>query len=166
MPVGRCVIRTAEGLCELIHRKTKGEDGIYYTYTEEKPISFNPFFTDDYKFSVEKKDSIKTLLLALWKGEDEKITKTESGELGSAVSAYIRRIQQNRDIVPSFDRVRLQGLDADKMYRVKEINLMPGANSSLSGNGEVFSGEFLMNVGLNLFTTQQLNSRVIEVVAE
>ena len=62
--------------------------------------------------------------------------------------------------------MRLQGLDADKMYRVKEINLMPGANSSLSGNGEVFSGEFLMNVGLNLFTTQQLNSRVIEVVAE
>ena len=62
--------------------------------------------------------------------------------------------------------VRLQGLNADKMYRVKEINLMPGANSSLSGNGEVFSGEFLMNVGLNLFTTQQLNSRVIEVVAE
>ena len=62
--------------------------------------------------------------------------------------------------------VRLQGLDADKMYRVKEINLMPGANSSLSRNGEVFSGEFLMNVGLNLFTAQQLNSRVIEVVAE
>ncbi|KAB3889494.1 TraG family conjugative transposon ATPase, partial [Bacteroides uniformis] len=92
-----------QGLCELIHRKTKGEDGIYYTYTEETPISFNPFFTDDYKFSVEKKDSIKTLLLALWKGEDEKITKTESGELGSAVSAYIRRIQQNRDIAPSFD---------------------------------------------------------------
>ena len=92
-----------QGLCELIHRKTKGEDGIYYTYTEEKPISFNPFFTDDYKFSVEKKDSIKTLLLALWKGEDEKVTKTESGELGSAVSAYIRRIQQNRDIAPSFD---------------------------------------------------------------
>ena len=92
-----------QGLCELIHRKTKGEDGIYYTYTEEKPISFNPFFTDDYKFSVEKKDSIKTLLLALWKGEDEKVTKTESGELGSAVSAYIRRIQQNRSIVPSFD---------------------------------------------------------------
>jgi len=92
-----------QGLCELIHRKTKGKDGIYYTYSEEKPISFNPFFTDDYKYSVEKKDSIKTLLLTLWKSEDEKITKTESGELGSAVSAYIRRIQQDRSIVPSFD---------------------------------------------------------------
>lgn len=92
-----------QGLCEMIHRKTKGADGIYYTYSEEKPISFNPFFTDDYKFNVEKKDSIKTLLLTLWKSEDDKITKTESGELGSAVSAYIKKIQQDRSIVPCFD---------------------------------------------------------------
>ena len=92
-----------QGLCEMIHRKTKGADGIYYTYSEENPISFNPFFTDDYKFNVEKKDSIKTLLLTLWKSEDDKITKTESGELGSAVSAYIKKIQQDRGIVPCFD---------------------------------------------------------------
>ena len=38
-------------------------------------------------FDVEKKDSIKTLLLTLWKSEDDKVTKTESGELGSAVNA-------------------------------------------------------------------------------
>ncbi|HMM16012.1 MAG TPA: DUF87 domain-containing protein, partial [Petrimonas sp.] len=87
-----------QGLCNLIHRKTKGEDGIYFTYTEENPISFNPFFTDDYVFDVEKKDSIKTLLLTLWKGEEEKISKTESGELGSAVTAYIRLIQSDRSI--------------------------------------------------------------------
>ena len=92
-----------QGLCEMIHRKTKGADGIYYTYSEEKPISFNPFYTEDNKFNVEKKDSIKTLLLTLWKSEDDKITKTESGELGSAVSAYIKKIQQDRSIVPCFD---------------------------------------------------------------
>ena len=92
-----------QGLCHLIRSKTKGEDGVYYTYTEDKPISFNPFYTDDYRFDVEKKDSIKTLLLTLWKSADEKITKTESGELGSAVSAYIHKIQQDRSIVPSFD---------------------------------------------------------------
>ena len=57
--------------------------------------------------------------------------------------------------------VRLQGLDINKMYRVKEINMMPGSNSSLKGNDQVFSGEYLMNVGLDLFTTQQLNSRFI-----
>ena len=31
-------------------------------YKRQKPISFNPFYTDDYIFDVEKKDSIKTLL--------------------------------------------------------------------------------------------------------
>ena len=62
--------------------------------------------------------------------------------------------------------VRLQGLDADKKYRVKEINMMPGNGSSLKGNDQVFSGEYLMNVGLDLFTTQQLNSRLIEITAE
>lgn len=92
-----------QGLCEMVRRKTKGQDGIYFTYTEENPISFNPFFTDDYKFDVEKKDSIKTLLLTLWKSEDDKITKTESGELGSAVSAYIQKIQADRSIVPCFN---------------------------------------------------------------
>lgn len=92
-----------QGLCNLIHHKTKGEDGVYFTYSEEKTISFNPFFTDDYKFSVEKKDSIKTLLLTLWKSEDDKVSKTESGELGSAVSSYIKKIQDDRNIRPCFD---------------------------------------------------------------
>lgn len=92
-----------QGLCNLIHQKTKGEDGIYFTYTEENPISFNPFYTDDYVFDVEKKDSIKTLLLTLWKSEDEKISKTESGELGSAVTTYIRKIQSDRSIIPNFN---------------------------------------------------------------
>ena len=62
--------------------------------------------------------------------------------------------------------VRLQGLNADKKYRVKEINMMPGSGSSLKGNNQVFSGEYLMNVGLDLFTTQQLNSRLIEITEE
>jgi conjugation system TraG family ATPase len=92
-----------QGLCEMIRRKTKGEDGIYFTYTEENPISFNPFYTDDYVFDVEKKDSIKTLLLTLWKSDDDKVSKTESGELGSAVSAYVERIQEDRSIVPCFN---------------------------------------------------------------
>ena len=92
-----------EGLCNLIHNKTHGEDGIYYTYTEEKPISFNPFFTDDGVFDVEKKDSIKTLLLTLWKSEDDRVTKTESGELGSALSMFLEKMAKDKNIVPCFD---------------------------------------------------------------
>jgi conjugation system TraG family ATPase len=80
-----------------------GEDGVYFTYTEENPISFNPFYTDDNLFDVEKKDSIKTLLLTLWKSEDDRTSKTESGELGSAVNAYIQRIQADKNVVPCFN---------------------------------------------------------------
>ncbi len=92
-----------EGLCNLIHNRTHGEDGIYYTYTEDKPISFNPFWTDDGVFDVEKKDSIKTLLLTLWKAEDERVTKTESGELGSALSIFLDKMRTDKDIVPCFN---------------------------------------------------------------
>lgn len=92
-----------EGLCNLIHNRTHGEDGVYYTYTEEKPISFNPFFTEDGVFDVEKKDSIKTLLLTLWKSEDDRVTKTESGELGSALSMFLEKMKKDRDIVPCFN---------------------------------------------------------------
>lgn len=92
-----------EGLCELIRKKTKGQDGIYFTYTEEHPISFNPFYTDDYVFETEKMDSIGTLLLTLWKSADEKVSKTELTEIGNAVSGYIARIKADRSIRPSFD---------------------------------------------------------------
>ena len=92
-----------EGLCGLINRKTKGADGIYFTYTDARPISFNPFYTDDYVFDVEKRESICTLLLTLWKSADEPVTKTEAGELGSAVNAYIETIRSNRKITPCFN---------------------------------------------------------------
>ncbi len=92
-----------EGLCNLIHNRTHGEDGVYYTYTEDNPISFNPFYTDDGVFDVEKKDSIKTLLLTLWKSEDDRVTKTESGELGSALSMFIDKMKSDRNIVPCFN---------------------------------------------------------------
>ena len=74
------------------------------------------------------------------------------------------------DIHPRFGEkllpIKLRGLDAGKMYRVKEINLMPGRKSNLPGNEKTFSGDYLMKVGLNAFTTSQTNSRVIELIAE
>jgi conjugation system TraG family ATPase len=92
-----------EGLSNLIRNKTHGEDGVYFTYTEDNPISFNPFYTDDGVFDVEKKDSIKTLLLTLWKSEDDRVTKTESGELGSALSMFLNKMAKDSDIVPCFN---------------------------------------------------------------
>ncbi|MFH6991841.1 TraG family conjugative transposon ATPase [Flavobacterium sp. FlaQc-48] len=91
-----------QGLCELIKAKTKGEDGVYFTYTEEHPISFNPFYTDDGVFDIEKRESIKTLVLTLWKRDNEPPTRSEEVALSNAVSGYIDRIKQ-LDAFPSFN---------------------------------------------------------------
>jgi conjugation system TraG family ATPase len=91
-----------QGLCELIKGKTKGEDGVYFTYTEDNPIAFNPFYTDDGVFDIEKRESIKTLILTLWKRDDEPPTRAEEVALSNAVSGYIERIKQ-ADTYPSFN---------------------------------------------------------------
>ena len=91
-----------QGLCELIKGKTKGEDGVYFTYTEDNPIAFNPFYTDDGVFDIEKRESVKTLILTLWKRDDEPPTRSEEVALSNAVSGYIERIKQE-DVYPSFN---------------------------------------------------------------
>lgn len=91
-----------QGLCELINGKTKGEDGVYFTYTEENPISFNPFFTEDHVFDIEKRESIKTLILTLWKRDDEAPKRSEEVALSNAVSGYIERIKSSTEH-PSFN---------------------------------------------------------------
>ena len=92
-----------KGLCDLIHQKTGGDDGIYFTYKENDPISFNPFFTEDYQYDIEKRDSIKTLILTLWKREDEPPRRSEEVALSNAVSLYIEKIKKNRKIKPNFN---------------------------------------------------------------
>lgn len=91
-----------QGLCEIIKGKTKGQDGVYFTYTEDNPISFNPFYTDDGMFDIEKRESIKTLILTLWKRDDEPPKRSEEVALSNAVSGYIDHIKSS-NVKPSFN---------------------------------------------------------------
>ncbi len=92
-----------QGLCSLIRSKTKGRDGVYFTYTEEAPIAFNPFYVEDGVYDVEKRESLKTLLLTLWKRESEEPTRSEEVALSNAVNLYLSKLRADRSIVPSFD---------------------------------------------------------------
>ena len=92
-----------QGLCSLIHAKTKGRDGVYFTYTEEAPIAFNPFYVEDGVYDVEKRESLKTLLLTLWKRESEEPTRSEEVALSNAVNLYLSKLRTDRSIDPSFD---------------------------------------------------------------
>lgn len=74
------------------------------------------------------------------------------------------------DVHPRFQEklmpVKLQGLDPHKSYKVEEINLMPDTKSTLEANGKVFSGDYLMKVGLNVFGFAQTQSHVLELTAQ
>ncbi|GHT24974.1 transposase [Bacteroidia bacterium] len=134
------------GLCELINRKTHGEDGVYFTYTEQNPIAFNPFYTDDGVFDIEKRESIKTLVLTLWKRDNEPPTRAEEVALSNAVSLYIERLKgvqlritnyelrgeefnDNKDIKPSFNtfyefvNTEYRKILEDKQVREKDFDV-------------------------------------------
>lgn len=111
-----------KGLCELIHKKSGGRDGIYLTYTEEEPICFNPFYTSDGVFDIEKRESIKTLLLTLWKRDDEAPTRAEEVALSNAVNLYLQELKRNPKLVPSFDTFyEFVGSDYRRLLRQKNV---------------------------------------------
>ena len=111
-----------KGLCELIHSKSGGRDGIYLTYTEEEPICFNPFYTADGVFDIEKRESIKTLILTLWKRDDEAPTRAEEVALSNAVNLYLAELKKNPALTPSFDTFyEFVGGDYRRLLRQKNV---------------------------------------------
>lgn len=118
-----------KGLCALINHRTGGQDGIYFTYTEDNPISFNPFFSDDNIYDVEKRESIKTLILTLWKRDNEPPRRSEEVALSNAVSLYIQQIQNHDDLRPCFDTFyefidkEYRGLLERKRVREKDFDI-------------------------------------------
>lgn len=64
---------------------------------------------------------------------------------------------------PNYGLVRLNGLDPSKKYLVKEINLMPKNKNTFEESGNIFSGDFLMKIGLKVSSSRQENSVVLEI---
>jgi alpha-galactosidase len=62
--------------------------------------------------------------------------------------------------------VRLEGLDADSQYLVKEISLMPGEKSRISCNGQVYTGDYLMKVGIHILSDHQMTSHILELTKQ
>lgn len=73
------------------------------------------------------------------------------------------------DVYPRFQEklinVKLQGLDPNKTYKVEEINLMPGVDSALKSNGQAYTGDYLMKVGIEVFGFAATQSHVLELTA-
>jgi conjugation system TraG family ATPase len=86
-----------KGLCDMVK-------GYYFTYDEKNPIRFNPFYiSEGDSLDTEKKESIKTLLLALWKKDNETFNRSEYVALSNALQLYYEKLDNNSDLFPCFD---------------------------------------------------------------
>jgi len=86
-----------KGLCDMVK-------GYYFTYDEKNPIRFNPFYiSEGDSLDTEKKESIKTLLLALWKKDNETFNRSEYVALSNALQLYYEKLDSNSDLFPCFD---------------------------------------------------------------
>ena len=78
--------------------------GYYFTYREEDPIRFNPFYlAPGDVLDTEKRESIKTLLLALWKKSEEGHNRSEYVALSNALQGYFDKLGQGRSVFACFD---------------------------------------------------------------
>lgn len=138
-----------KGLCDLV-------GGYYFTYSESHPIRFNPFYlTEGDVLDTEKKESIKTLLLALWKKDDENFRRSEYVALSNALTGYYEHLGKHPDIFPCFNtfyeylmEVYLQVLEDGKV-KEKDFDV---ANFLYVLNPYYRGGEFdyLLNATENL----------------
>ena len=70
-----------EGLCEYL-------GGKYISYTEEKPITMNPFRIRREEMNVEKTGFLKNLVLLIWKGAQGTVTQTEDRLVEHVITDY------------------------------------------------------------------------------
>ena len=98
-------------------------------------------------------------LVSPYEGQHCVVQRVNDAKSKSIVFAY--------DIHPRYGELllntRLQGLDADAKYRVKEICLMPGKQSWLPCNDKVYTGDYLMKVGIKVTSANDLVSHIIEI---
>jgi conjugation system TraG family ATPase len=102
-----------KGLCELV-------GGYYFTYEEENPIRFNPFFLPEGQvLDTEKKESLKALLVTLWKQENEAFNRSEYVALSNALQGYYQAVAGDKKLKPSFNTF-YEYLERDYVNVLKE----------------------------------------------
>ena len=70
-----------EGLCEYV-------GGKYISYTDEHPITMNPFAIKREELNIEKIGFLKNLIMLIWKGTQGEVTKTEDRLIEQVITEY------------------------------------------------------------------------------
>jgi conjugation system TraG family ATPase len=108
------------GLCESVK-------GYYFTYKEDDPIRFNPFFLPQGQaLDTEKKESLKALLVSLWKDEQEGFDRAEYVALSNALQGYYDKLRDNPGLFPCFntffDYLENEYAEVLRVHKVKDTH--------------------------------------------
>ncbi|HEA29912.1 MAG TPA: TraG family conjugative transposon ATPase [Leeuwenhoekiella sp.] len=86
-----------QGLCEKL-------GGYFFAYEEDNPIQFNPFFVESGDIlDTEKKESLKSLLLSLWKKDAGNHTRSEYVGLSGSLKMYFEHLKTHPGLFACFD---------------------------------------------------------------
>lgn len=136
-------------------------------------ISLKEMSQDEQTFCINAVANYKQLKDVILNGTFYRLVspyKSNHASVMNINSSKDKAILYTYDIFPLFNEkyypVKLQGLDPSKRYRIKEINLMPNQKSDLVENDKIYSGDYLMKIGIDAFTARRMHSRVIELTAE
>ena len=136
-------------------------------------IRVNEMTPEELKFSQEAVANYNRLKDIIWHGDIYRLVSPY--DENRAVLMYVNEKKDKAVLFAytlnarkgeTFNRVRLQGLDPAKAYRIQEINIMPGVRRTGTESGRSYSGEYLMNIGLNIGSTAPLTSQVYEIIVQ
>lgn len=133
-------------------------------------IHVGGFREEELKFCQQAVANYKRLAPVIWQGDLYRLVSPY--EDSRAVLMYVNE-DKTRSVLfsytlhpltdPNYSLVKLEGLDASKKYQVKEINLMSNNKNTFEESGTIFSGDFLMKIGLKVSSSKPENSVILEI---
>jgi alpha-galactosidase len=119
------------------------------------------------KNAIEQYNSLK---LVIWQGDQYRLSNPRENSVASVLyldqerssGVIFNYLVNNRYDEGSARPILLKGLDASRKYKIKEINLYPGAKSTIDA-AKVYTGDFLMKVGFNPDVNSGRSSVVLKI---
>lgn len=96
-----------EGLCEYV-------GGKYISYTDEHPITMNPFAIKREELNIEKIGFLKNLVMLIWKGTQGEVTKTEDRLIEQVITEYFDEY---------FMKKQIENLSFNTFYEYSKIRI-------------------------------------------
>jgi alpha-galactosidase len=133
-------------------------------------IVFSKLSAEDQAYLHEALKNYDSLKDVIWHGNQYRLQSPWDNDAASimyvneakSTGVVFNYLVNNRYGTGTHVPVRLKGLDPQKKYQVKEINVYPGAKSSLENN-LVLTGDFLMTVGVNPHVSSSRTSVVLQL---